>query len=385
MPSPITLADCLIAFDEDEPEAAENTRVDAPSPLPTHPADNAANSFTTKPNEFGVYREYVCGIPSYTPDEFSSISDLCNAPTLVQLAPSSTSTDPASTFNFYAPYQNITTFRLMHWYNGESALKSFGEVNRLVKDVLFAEDFSLEHLINFSAEREAGRIDSHHDKSSTIFSADDGWLEASVSIPVPIEKRANSFKPNTKEEMAPRYETQGVFHRKITEVVKSALKQSDATQYHLLPFKEFWQRSAHEPVERLYSEVFTSDVMIEAHQAIQKDIPDCTLEKVIIPLLLWSDATLLASFGNASLWPVYLFLGNLSKYVRGKPSSFSAHHIAYIPKVFCAVCIAYKSDCDTFGSSVTLSRIGIVSSSKRQHPLPSSRTASANLSTRSGY
>jgi hypothetical protein len=345
MPGPITLTDLLIASDEDE---AENMQVDALNPIPTSPADDAtddaAQSFTTKPNEFGIYREYVCGIPSYTPDEFSSISDLCNSPTLVQSAPSSTSTGSASTFKFYSPYQNASIFRLMHWYNGKSALKSFGEVNRLVKDILLAEDFSLEHLTNFSAEREAGRIDSHHDESSTIFSTDDGWHEACVSIPVPIEKRANLFAPNTKEATAPRYETQGVFHRKITEVVKSALKESDATQYHLIPYRELWQPSAHEPVERLYSEIFTSDVMIEAHQAIQKDMPNCTLEKVVIPLLLWSDATLLASFGNASLWPVYLFLGNLSKYVRGKPSSFSAHHIAYIPKVLRTVCIIYKPD-----------------------------------------
>jgi hypothetical protein len=312
----------------------------------------------------------MCGIPSYTPDEFSSISDLCNSPTLLQPEPSAKSTGPASPFNFFAPYRDASTFRLMHWYNGKSTVKSFGELNRLVKDVLLAEDFSLEHLKKFSAEREAGRVDSHHDTSSIIFSAHDGWIESSVSIPVPIEKRANLFNPSTKEGTAPRFETQGVFHRKITEVIKSALKECDATQYHLVPFKEFYQPSAHDPVERLYSEIFTSDVMIDAHQAVQKDMPNCTLEKVVIPLLLWSDATLLASFGNASLWPIYLFLGNLSKYVRGKPTSFSAHHIAYIPKVFRTFFTVYKSDhgTGTVVSSVTHSKIGIDGISERQHP-----------------
>ena len=380
MPGPITLANLLISSDEDE---LEGMQIDALQPA--HPADESAERFTTKPNEFGVYREYMCGIPSYTPDEFSSIGDLCNAPTFVQLAPPSASTGSASTSNFFAPYQNASTFRLMHWYNGKSAVKSFGEVNRLVQDVLLANDFRLEHLKNSSAEREAGRVDAHYDKSSAIFSAHDGWTQSTVSIPVPIEKRANLFTPNTKEATAPRFETQGVLHRNITEVVRSALKESDGTQYHLLPFKEFWQRSAHDPVERLYSEIFTSDVMIDAHQAVQQDMPNCTLEKVVIPLLLWSDATLLASFGNASLWPVYLFLGNLSKYVRGKPSSFSAHHIAYIPKVFLIVSTAYKPDRGTVRSSVILSKIGIVSISKQQHPLLSSRIASVNSFTRSGY
>ena len=111
MPSPITLADLLIASDEYE---AENMQVDALGPIPTNPTndatDDAAKSFTTKPNEFGVYREYVCGIPSYTPDKFSSISDLCNSPTLVQLALSSMSTGSTSTFKFYSLYQNASVF-----------------------------------------------------------------------------------------------------------------------------------------------------------------------------------------------------------------------------------------------------------------------------------
>jgi hypothetical protein len=49
--------------------------------------------------------------------------------------------------------------------------------------------------------------------------------------------------------------------------------------------------------------------------------------------MLWSDSTHLTSFGHALLWPLYLYLGGLSKYTRAKPSSFAAHHLAYIPKV----------------------------------------------------
>ena len=48
--------------------------------------------------------------------------------------------------------------------------------------------------------------------------------------------------------------------------------------------------------------------------------------------MLWSDCTHLTSFGHASLWPLYLYVGTLSKYTRAKPSSFAAHHLAYIPK-----------------------------------------------------
>ncbi|KAJ6457005.1 hypothetical protein C8R47DRAFT_1248481 [Mycena vitilis] len=53
------------------------------------------------------------------------------------------------------------------------------------------------------------------------------------------------------------------------------------------------------------------------------------------PLLpqLRAAATHLANFGTASLWPLYLFFGNQSKWVRGKPRAGACHHIAYMPKL----------------------------------------------------
>lgn len=47
--------------------------------------------------------------------------------------------------------------------------------------------------------------------------------------------------------------------------------------------------------------------------------------------MLWSDATHLTNFGSASLWPLYMFFGGHSKYIRGKPTSGTGHHLAYIP------------------------------------------------------
>jgi hypothetical protein len=49
--------------------------------------------------------------------------------------------------------------------------------------------------------------------------------------------------------------------------------------------------------------------------------------------MFWSDATLLAQFGTMKLWPIYLMLGNLSKYIRAKMDSGACHHVAYIPSV----------------------------------------------------
>ena len=73
------------------------------------------------------------------------------------------------------------------------------------------------------------------------------------------------------------------------------------------------------------------DAKIKSLQRDLKDDPD--VEAAILAILLWSDSTHLATFGTASLWPVYMYLGNLSKYDRGRPNARAAYHMAYIPSV----------------------------------------------------
>jgi hypothetical protein len=77
------------------------------------------------------------------------------------------------------------------------------------------------------------------------------------------------------------------------------------------------------------------DYWIEAHNTLQKqpNEPGCKLEKVITGLMFWSDTMHLASFGNAKVWPIYMYFANLSKYVQARPDAGACHHVAYIPSV----------------------------------------------------
>jgi hypothetical protein len=63
-------------------------------------------------------------------------------------------------------------------------MKSLGELDRLVNDVLLAKYFSTEDLHGFSAVRESQRIDDWEDLpvSEGLFPTDDGWQESSVRI-----------------------------------------------------------------------------------------------------------------------------------------------------------------------------------------------------------
>ncbi|KAJ7117673.1 hypothetical protein C8R44DRAFT_578842, partial [Mycena epipterygia] len=87
--------------------------------------------------------------------------------------------------------------------------------------------------------------------------------------------------------------------------------------------------------QRIFDKIYSSDAMVEAYTALQKQPhePGCTLERVVLSLMWWSDSTHLASFGNASLWPLYLFFGNQSKWLRVKPRTDLCHHVAYFPKL----------------------------------------------------
>ena len=115
--------------------------------------------------------------------------------------------------------------------------------------------------------------------------------------------------------------------------MKAALADKNARYLHFSPFRRFHRTASGN--QRCFDEVYTSDAFLKAHDTLQKqrNEPGCTLEKVMLGLMFWSDSTHLADFGTAKVWPIYLYLPNLSKYIRCKPTSGASHHVAYIPSV----------------------------------------------------
>jgi hypothetical protein len=84
----------------------------------------------------------------------------------------------------------------------------------------------------------------------------------------------------------------------------------------------------------VYSKLYDSDVFYNEHNNVQHALSDdqtCKREKVVAMLMFLSDATHLATFGTAKMWPVYMHFSNLSKYIRLKPSSGATKHVAFIP------------------------------------------------------
>ncbi|KIY52565.1 hypothetical protein FISHEDRAFT_35026, partial [Fistulina hepatica ATCC 64428] len=164
-----------------------------------------------------------------------------------------------------------------------------------------------------------------------------GFSEVSVKIDIPSGDKSVDPQP---------FYVPGLYCRKLTTLIEDAFAQPLADKFHFTPFRQYRDipsppnTSAEDEMyfERIHGELYTSEDFVTEHDRVQRldlhpDDKDCKLERVVAALMFWSDATHLADFGTAKLWPIYMFFGNLSKYERAKPTSGACHHLAYIPSL----------------------------------------------------
>ena len=290
-------------------------------------------------NSFGLYREYP-NVPSHNPDNTLCLLNLVDnsppigvpqmeltLPTPLSLPTTSESSSESNSASYF-PFKNSTIFGMMNWMWTGSSMKSIDEMKKLI-NFLKSDDFKKDDLATFDIHSETTKFDNYLERP-VADNPQDGWHESEVIIQV-------SDGDTHSKDSIPTFKVPGFHHRSLVDVIKTAYSDPVSTSFHYMPFKSFWKDpSTPESVpQRVYDELYSSDAMIEAHMKLQQQLPEvgCTLERVIASLMLWSDSTHLVNFGTASLWPLYLFFGNQSKWVRGKPKTASCHHVAYIPKV----------------------------------------------------
>jgi hypothetical protein len=329
-----------------------SARMEIDAELGSHASQDSI--YDTDLDSFGVLRSYYRQPPSFTSDV--SLESLCNSPNLAvsrkvrkwwsgitgslpaELSAADVTQEIDAAIaklkeNYFRPFESATSFLLMRWFYSGSNMKTLAELDRLVQDVLLKPDFSLEDLATFRAARESQRIDVIKDKTlaDSLFKAADGWYKVAINIPVPFERVKHDSISDV-----PTFRIESLFFRRPTEVLRAALQDAPPEEFHLQPFKMYWQRDENDPTdpERIYTDLYNADEFLNEHDHIQHEHGASEYENVIASIMLWSDSTQLANFGTASLWPIYLFVGNQSKYVRCKPKAFAAHHIAYIPKVY---------------------------------------------------
>src|SRR6266403_1696630 len=296
------------------------------------------HSVTTKADCFGVYRVYarkpLCDPLrlAHTVDPTASDS-ATNAISNYKPVTGPPSSDIQSVL-YYHPFSNLLAAAMMVTHHSGTPVQSLQKTTQIAHILgTLGSDLDASDLGNFNATVENKSIDSYLSTTSgAMFHCEDGWLNSSIQIHLPLDKK------KMLETDATQFEVRGIYHRDIIDVI-SSVYQSDVVQsFNLILFKEFWTPSEGTPPERLYGEIFSSQMMLNIDNDICKrclevDLDPHILKTISVPILLYSDSTHLANFGTASSWLIYLFFGSQSKYVHNMPTLYACHHIAYMPSV----------------------------------------------------
>ena len=292
-----------------------------------------AEEITTSADSFGVFRKYS-SLPSHNPDDADAFADVTRSQTLHPLATepvgSNISISPArSDPDPFTNSENPTRDLLLSWYsNGPT--DGIAGFNHLVK-CLQHPRFDLSQLKDFTPATAIRQFEKDQASGSAL-KFGDGWKCGSVTIRLPCTNQRR------REEDAPEFTVDGIWYRDAVEVITRELMNPDSFEkIHLKAFEEWWRPTEDSEPVCVYSETYTSDATLELQKMLEETVMGVIgpqLETFLLTALFYSDGTNLAQFGHASLWPLYMFIGNKSKYIRSQPNTFSAHHIAYLPTVY---------------------------------------------------
>ncbi|KAH9162305.1 hypothetical protein EDB89DRAFT_2079835 [Lactarius sanguifluus] len=287
-------------------------RTSSPTLAATPPPDTRPHPFQTQPNKLGVFRRYTHS-PRWHPKDEERLDLVCDFPFSDTPPPPVTpETIHEISYNTPEPYTPFTSYSaavFMAAYFSGSDTKSE------------------EHANMVAAAMEDPRFLKPHP-----FRTQDGWHEATVNIRLPVEGRRFSS-----EDDAPTLTIPNLFHRRITDIIRSVCASEKAQSFHFLPYTMHWAPDPNNPdkIERVYGETYSSDAMIQAQldvDSLPRPEGDTT-ERVALGLMLASDSSQLTNFGSALVWPVYLMFANQSKQEQVRPSCHAVHHLAYVPSI----------------------------------------------------
>ncbi|KIO28459.1 hypothetical protein M407DRAFT_22354 [Tulasnella calospora MUT 4182] len=269
--------------------------------------------FRSALNAFGIYRTY-------------STQPVSNQSTPPAPPPLPDKPLPRLKHHVLWPYPNFSSFLFGRWFwSGE---KKSQEDRAHLLDVLLHPDFKLDDIrgVGFnSIDKKLSDLDAN---SSEIPFLPDGWSKSDISITVPLPKSP----PQS-------FSIPSLHHRNLMAVIRDTFSHDPAARnFCYQPYREYckWPEnylSTNEVDERLYGELYSSDAFNAEHEKLQTIPTQDSYPKAIAALMFWSDSTHLAQFGQAKLWPLYLYFGNQSKYERSRPTSNAAHHVAYLPSL----------------------------------------------------
>lgn len=299
---------------------------------------------TTQTNSFGLFRLYdEDSVPANDPEDQSGSGTFPG----VQPGVEPTASPPSDSGNLFHPYPNESSWRVGDWYWNDGIQKSkknFQSLIEIITDANFRPE-DLRRANWASIDRELGdsgiRVTPHTLPSNSAGESQDwlpegdGWMQRAITISVPFHRR--SLDPGPRD-----YTISTFYRRSLLSTIRDKLSDPlRCKSFRFEPYIMRWRRSHAADDINVYGELFYSQAFVSMHRQLQDAPPDsasrCTLPRRIVALMFWSDATQLTSFGDAKLWPLYMYFGNESKYSRCKPTANLCSHVAY----FQTVCVRY--------------------------------------------
>ncbi|KAK7685095.1 hypothetical protein QCA50_011932 [Cerrena zonata] len=282
-------------------------------PSEAEETDPEFESRSTRLDRYGLYCKYLASSPvtsrtRFLPTPIHFVEPATRVPPRLRdsIQPvSSTATSPSSSIIKVLDSCSTRSAQLIMDWHWSTPTKSLEDTNKLVLQVIPL--LKAEELSHFSAQAETRRIDA------AIAELSDGWRDSPVNISVPD----GNLHPPDGTHPVPVFTIHGLVHRPLIEIIKSVWTCSESAGFQYVPYREFWTRGKAGVHEQVYGELYTCEAFNDAYEDLQKQAPEpgCALERVICAMMLYSDSTHLANFGDAALWPLYLYFGNQSKYL----------------------------------------------------------------------
>ena len=291
----------------------------------TPPVPAPRSVFRTQPNKFGLFRVFRSeGLPSHDPNDqpINAQSFLSQLP-----FPANSSIPPVTSApdNPFRPYPNESSFRLGDWYWNHGPQKSH-ESFKLLLDIIGDSEYNPEDVQNTNWKAINKDLGSSPDDGQE---ASNGWRRSPITISVPFHRRMPNPGPCD-------YTVPDFHHRSLVSIIREKLSNPfHHSIHHYEPYELRWNQPNKTCDVRVHGELYTSGAFVKAQEQLlaSPHEPDCDLPRSIAALMFWSDATQLTLFGSAKLWPLYLYFGNQSKYMRCQPSSSLCSHVAYFQSV----------------------------------------------------
>ncbi|KAI1789115.1 hypothetical protein LXA43DRAFT_923997 [Ganoderma leucocontextum] len=328
----------------------EDTGTPSLEDSPTRPVRRVVLLLTdyvrTVTNTFGLRRFYKRR--PHRPPKAHIDLEACYAPTANAAVASRT---PRTIADIIFPFPNLSSWRFS-WHYARGYKKTLADQDDM-KATITAPDFVASDLVDTNFHKINEVLAAGESEDVPWANEREGWRTSTITIGIPTGQKSTQASRRSDaaaQRRINRHETAsdtpaehaipghhfGVefHHKNLCEEIKKTFSSDPAARDFVLdPHLVEHVDPLTGKAEQVFGELYNSQAFVDEDLRLQNSPPepDCTLERAIVALMFWSDATVVSQFGQMKAWPGYMFYGNQSKYTRARPTARAARHIAFFP------------------------------------------------------